>query len=101
MADRFVVIKHFQRLRIVTAAGAFLARHERARQKIHLQFDRALALTGLAASALGVERESAGRITAHPRDRQLRVKLANFVKYLSVNFPAGGGAVSHTRGFDS
>ncbi len=44
VADRFVVVENFERLRIVTASAAVLARHERFRQKIHFQFDHALAL---------------------------------------------------------
>ena len=55
VADRLFVVEHFERLRVVTAPTAVLARHQRLRQKIHLQFDHALALATFATAALGIE----------------------------------------------
>ena len=85
VADRFLVVEDFERLRIVSATAAVFARHQRLRQKIHFQFDHALAVAGFASTALGVERKTAGRVTAHARNRQLRVKISNLVENFDVS----------------
>src|SRR5581483_7475280 len=59
VANRSAVVEDFEGLRIVAPAVAIFARHITAGQKIHLQFDQALALAGLAPAALGIEREPA------------------------------------------
>ena len=59
VTDGFLVVENFERLRIVTFAAAIFARHVCARQKIHFQFDIALALARFAASAFGVEQKPA------------------------------------------
>src|ERR671918_1064408 len=84
VANRFIVIENFERLRIVTATAAIFAGHITAREKIHYQLDHALTSARLAAAAFGVKREPARRIPANTRDRQLRVKIADFVKYFDV-----------------
>src|SRR4030095_4978920 len=84
VAARFVVVEYLKRLRMVTFATAILARHVAARQKIHLQFDHALPLAGLATAAFGVEREPARGISAHSRDRELRVKIPDLVEHFDI-----------------
>ena len=69
IADRFFVIENLERLGIIAAAAAVFARHVTARQKIHLELDYALPLARLATATFGIERESAGGISAHARDR--------------------------------
>ena len=68
VANRFLVVEHLKRLRIVTFAAAVFARHIATRQKVHLQFDHALTLASLATAAFCVERKSAGGIFPHTRD---------------------------------
>src|SRR5205085_2026500 len=85
VADALIVIEDLEGLRVVTPAAAIFARHVAAREKTHLQLDRALAGTGLAPAPFGVERKPARRITTHSRDRQLPIELANFVKNFDVS----------------
>ena len=85
VTDRFFVVEDFERLRIVTATAAIFARHITARQKTHLELDHALALAGFATAAFRVEGEPAGRITAHARDRQLRVEIADLIEHFDVS----------------
>ena len=66
---------------------ADLARHVDVRQEVHLDLLDAVALAGLAAAALDVEREAAGRVAVHARFRQLREEVADEVEELGV----GGG----------
>ena len=84
VADALFVVEHFEGLRIVTAAAAILARHIAARQKTHLELDRALAAACFAPAAFRVEREAARRITTDAGDRQLPEKFANFVEDFDV-----------------
>ena len=55
---------NFQSLAIVARAFAGLAGHVNIRQKVHLDLDDAIALTGLAAPTLDVETEPPGLIAA-------------------------------------
>ena len=63
---------HVQRLTVVTLALADIALDIDVRQKVHLDLDDAIALAGLAAPALDVEREAARRIAARLGLRQFR-----------------------------
>ena len=89
VADGFFVVENFECLWVITPAAAIFARHVTARQKIHFQFDHALTFARLAAAALGVKRESARRIAAHARDRQLRVKIPNLIEHFDVGARRG------------
>ena len=84
VANRFFVVEDFQCLWIVAAAFAILAWHKTARQKIHLQFDHALAFARFATATLRIERKTARGITAHARDRQLRVEIPNLIEDFNV-----------------
>ena len=61
VGDRLAAVLDVERLAIVAAALALLARHVDVGQEVHLDGDDAVALTGLAAAALDVEREPPGR----------------------------------------
>ena len=58
--DRLAAVLDFERLAVVAAALALLARHVHVGQEVHLDGDHAVALTRLAAAALHVERKPAG-----------------------------------------
>src|SRR5690606_19048666 len=60
IGDRFALEGDFQRLAIVALALADVAGDVDVGQEVHLDLDDAVALAGLAASALDVEGETAG-----------------------------------------
>ena len=64
VGDRFAAEQHFQRLAVVALAVADVAGDVNVGQKVHLDLDHAVALAGLAAAALDVEREAAGLVAA-------------------------------------
>ena len=64
LGDRLAAVLHVERLAVVAAALALLAGHEDVGQEVHLDGDDAVALAGLAAPALDVEREAAGPVAA-------------------------------------
>ncbi len=61
-----------QRLAVVAGAVADLAGHLDVGQELHLDLDVAVALAGLAATTLHVEREAARLVAAHARLRHAR-----------------------------
>src|SRR3989441_6460484 len=67
LRDVLALVAHLERLAVVALRLADLAGHVDVRQEVHLDLDEPVALAGLAASTLDVERESAGLIPAHPR----------------------------------
>src|SRR3984893_10931916 len=64
VGDALAAEQHFEGLAVVAAALADVALDIDVRQKMHLDLDDAVALAGLAAPALDVEREAAGQIAA-------------------------------------
>ena len=100
VADGFFVVENFQRLRVITSAAAILARHITARQEIHFQFDYTLTFARFTAAALRVKRESARRIAAHARDRQLRVKIPNLIEHFDVGARRGARRFTDRRLID-
>src|ERR1700686_2927724 len=80
ITDGFSVVENLKRLRVVTPPTAIFTRHVGAREKIHLEFDHALSFACFATAAFSIKGKSAAGIAAYPRNRQLRVKIANFVK---------------------
>ncbi|MGH9174093.1 MAG: excinuclease ABC subunit UvrA, partial [Vicinamibacterales bacterium] len=64
VGDRLVLELDLQRLAVVALAVAGIARDIDIGQEVHLDLDDAVALAGLAAPALHVEREAAGLIAA-------------------------------------
>jgi hypothetical protein len=63
-ADGLALESDLQRLAVVAPAFADVARHVDIRQEMHLDFDDAVALTRLAASAFDVEAEAPGFVAA-------------------------------------
>src|SRR5687767_7776333 len=68
---------HLERLAIISLAFADLAGHVDVGKEVHLDLDQSVALTGLAASALHVEREASGSVSTNLRFRELGEELAN------------------------
>src|SRR5690606_31001244 len=64
VGDGFLLEGDFQRLAVVALALAGVAGDIDVGQEVHLDLDDAVALTGLAAAALDVEREAAGLVAA-------------------------------------
>ncbi len=77
VGDRLALELHVERLAAVALALADLAGDVDIRQEVHLDLDDAVALAGLAAAALDVEREAAGAVAARLRLRQAREPLAD------------------------
>ena len=82
--DRLALEAHLERLAVVAAPMAGLARHVDVGQEVHLDLDRPVALAGLAAPAAHVEREAARLVAAHLRLGRERVELADVVEELRV-----------------
>src|SRR5579875_319790 len=74
----------FQSFPIVAAAFASVARHVNIRQKMHFDFQDAVALAGLATAALYIEAETARLIAAGARFRQFGEPFANRGKKIRV-----------------
>ena len=95
VGDRLALEAHLERLAVVALALAGLAGDVDVGQEVHLDLDLAVALAGLAAAALDVEREAAGLVAAHLRVGRQRVELADLVEQLRV-----GGRVRARRAAD-
>src|ERR1019366_2969599 len=65
VSDRLAAVEDFERLAVVSRAVTDVAVHVDVGQKMHLDLDRAVPRTGLAAPALHVEGESSGLIPAN------------------------------------
>ena len=88
-------ITHFQRLAIITRTMTHLARHIDVRQKMHLDFDNAIAFARFAASAFDVKTETPRLIAAHFCLLGLAKDLTDNVKNAGV-----GGRVRTRRSPD-
>ena len=75
---------HLQRVAVITRAVAHLARNVNVGQEVHLDFIHAVALAGLAASALHVEAEASGLIAAQLRLIRLAEQLTNEIKHACI-----------------
>ena len=95
VGDRLALVLHFERLRVVALALADLARHVDVGQEVHLDLDDAVALAGLAAPALDVEREAARRVAAQLGLGREREQLAD-----QVERPGVGGRIRTRRAAD-
>ena len=84
VGDRLPLEPHLERLAVVAAALAGLARDVDVRQEVHLDLDLAVALARLAAAALDVEREAARLVAAHLRVGRQRVELADVREEVGV-----------------
>src|SRR5258706_11931864 len=72
VGDRLAAEVDFQGLAVVALALADVALDINVGQEVHFDLDDAVTLTGFAAAALDVERESPGLVAALSRLRQLR-----------------------------
>ena len=69
VVDVLAFVMHFEGFAVVAFAVTDIAGNIDVRQKVHLDFDYAVALTGFTATALDVEREAAGAVAAVARLR--------------------------------
>src|SRR5882724_4676834 len=81
----------FQGLAVVALAFADIAGHVDVGEKMHFYLDHAVALTGLAASALDVEPESSRFISPRPRFRDGGEDLSNRREQTRVRGRVGAG----------
>ena len=77
VGDRLAAVLDLERLAVVAAALALLARHVDVGQEVHLDRDDAVALARLAAAALDVEREASRLEAARLRVRHHREQIAD------------------------
>src|SRR6185369_2063239 len=77
VGDRLALEVDLQRLAVVALAVADLARDVDVGQELHLDLEDAVALAVLAAAALDVEAEAAGRVAANARLRHAGEQLAD------------------------
>ena len=76
VGDRQAAVLHLERLAVVAAAAARVAGDEDVGQEVHLDAQHAVALAGLAAAALHVEREAARLVAAGARVGEAGVEVA-------------------------
>ena len=62
--DILALVANLQRLAVVPHTFADVARHIYVRQKMHLDFDNTIALTGFATTALNIEAETPRHVAA-------------------------------------
>ena len=74
--DIFPFVADFQRFAVIAAAVALFAGDVHVRQKVHFDFNHAVAFAGFAAPALDVKAEPPRLITAQPGFRQAREQVA-------------------------
>src|SRR2546428_12058032 len=74
VGDRFALEQNLERLAVVALALADVAGDVDVGQEVHLDLDDAVALAGLAASALDVEGEAAGLVAARPALQRAEAK---------------------------
>src|SRR5204862_5266249 len=84
VGDRLALEADLERLAVVPAAVALLARHVDVRQEVHLDLDLAVAAADLAAAALDVEREPPGLVAARPRLGRPGEEVADLVEEADV-----------------
>ena len=75
---------HLQGLAVEAFAVAHIARDVHIRQELHFDTQLPLSLTGFTASAMHIERETPGLVSAHFAFGQFGVQLANFIKQTCV-----------------
>ena len=92
---RLALVEDLERLAVVAAPAAALAGDEEIGQEVHLDAQHAVALAGLAAPALHVEREAPGPVAAHARLGDLAEQGPDAVEHARV-----GGGVAARRAAD-
>src|SRR3954453_1400161 len=101
VGDRLALEVHLERLAVVARAVAHLARDIDVRQEVHLDLDRAVAGAGLATSALDVEREPAGEVTADLRLGRLGEQPPDVVEHSGVGRRVGARRAPDRRLVDT
>src|SRR6185369_6652458 len=86
---------HLERFAVVALALALVALDIDVGQKVHLDLDDAVALAGLAAPALDVEREAARQVAARLRLGEPRIPVADRREAAGI-----GGRVGARRAAD-
>ena len=94
IADAFSLKAHLQCLVVVAFTLASLARHQHVGKEIHLDGLVAAAATRLAASALHVEGEASGLISAHLAFWQFHEELADVGKHARIGRRIGARRAS-------
>src|SRR5271167_1564728 len=91
LLDILALEANFQSFAIVAFALAYIAWHVDIREKMHFDFDHAVALAGFAAPALDIEAEAARFIAAGARLRNRCEDLANRSEQTRVGGGVGAG----------
>ena len=89
LGDVLALVAHLERLAVVARALTHLARHVHVRQEVHLDLDGAVAVAGLAATALDVEGEAPGLVAAHLGLLGLGEQVADLVEHAGVRRRVG------------
>ena len=84
VCDRLALEAHLERLLVVAPPVANLARNVDIRKEMHLNLEGAIAATGLATTALDVERETPLLVTARLGVGRIGVELANVIEQSRV-----------------
>ncbi len=84
VGDALALPLDVERVAVVARALAHLTRHVDVGEEVHLDLDRAVALTRLAAAALHVEREATREIPAHLRFLRTREERADLVEHAGI-----------------
>ena len=84
VSDVFSLVGDLQRFAIIAFAVASLADDVHRRQKVHLNFENAIALAFFAATTLDVEAEAAWLIATHLGGRQPSKEVADVVEHAGI-----------------
>ena len=91
IGNRFSLVLDLKSLAVITTAMADFARHVDIRQKVHFDFDNAVAAARFASTAFNIEREATGLVAAHTGVGSLAEKLADHVEDTGVRRRVGAG----------
>src|SRR5206468_6912896 len=80
VGDRLALVADLQRLAVVAAAVALLARHVDVGQEVHLDLDLAVAAADLATAALDVEAEATRLVAARARLLRAAEQVADLIE---------------------
>ena len=87
--DIFALIEDLQRLAVIPLAVADLAGDEDVRKEVHLDLHEPVAAAGLAAAALGIEREPARAVAARARVGRRGEQVADVVEDAGIGRGVG------------
>src|SRR6218665_3592787 len=82
--DVLAFVVHLEGFSVVPFSAAYLAGNVNVREEVHLNLDRAVARARFAATALHIEAESTGQVSARLRFGGFGEKCANAVKHSRV-----------------